>query len=83
MERLPYEKTLSKGVERMLSGFAAGVMVAYGAFNSAIESSAYGQIAFMPAVIGIFDARVLISATYDHVIRICMLLPVEVKGLKS
>ena len=65
------KKTLNRTVERALTGFAAGVMVAASIWSlliPAIESSeAMGPLAFIPAVIG-FWIGTLFLLLLDHVI---------------
>ena len=65
------KKTLNRIVERALTGFAAGVMVAASIWSlliPAIESSeAMGQFAFVPAVVG-FWVGTLFLLLLDHVI---------------
>lgn len=65
------KKSLNRTVERALTGFAAGVMVAASIWSlliPAIESSeAMGQFAFVPAVIG-FWVGTLFLLLLDHVI---------------
>ena len=65
------KKTLNRTVERALTGFAAGVMVAASIWSlliPAIESSeTMGPLAFIPAVIG-FWIGTLFLLLLDHVI---------------
>ena len=65
------KKALNRTVERALTGFAAGVMVAASIWSlliPAIESSeAMGQFAFVPAVVG-FWVGTLFLLLLDHVI---------------
>ena len=65
------KKTLNRTVERALTGFAAGVMVAASIWSlliPAIESSeAMGQFAFIPAVV-VFWVGTLFLLLLDHVI---------------
>jgi len=65
------KKELGQGVQRFLSGFAAGVMVAASVWSlivPAIEQSApLGQLAFLPAFLG-FWLGVLFLLLLDHVI---------------
>ena len=65
------KKTLNRTVERALTGFAAGVMVAASIWSlliPAIESSeAMGPLAFIPAVIG-FWIGTLFLLLLDHII---------------
>lgn len=65
------KKTLSESLQRALTGFAAGVMVAASVWSlliPAIEQSAsMGRLAFAPAVIG-FWCGVLFLLLLDHII---------------
>ena len=65
------KKTLSDTVQRLLTGFAAGVMVAASVWSLLIpsieQSQAMGRLAFLPAFIG-FWVGVLFLFTLDHVI---------------
>lgn len=80
------KKDLSKGVERMLSGFAAGVMVAASIWSLLIpameESSGMGRLAFIPAVIG-FWIGIGFLLLMDHVIPHMHAATNEVEGPKS
>ena len=80
------KKDLSKGVERMLSGFAAGVMVAASIWSLLIpameESSGMGRLAFIPAVIG-FWIGIGFLLLMDHVIPYMHAATNEVEGPKS
>ena len=80
------KKDLSKGVERMLSGFAAGVMVAASIWSLLIpameESSDMGRLAFIPAVIG-FWIGIGFLLLMDHVIPHMHAATNEVEGPKS
>ena len=64
-------KELKIGVQRALSGFAAGVMVAASIWSLIIpaieQSAAKGSWAFLPAFIG-FWAGILFLLLLDHVI---------------
>lgn len=64
------KKELSPMVERALSGFAAGVMVAASIWSLLIpameESGGMGSLAFLPAVIG-FWLGTLFLLLLDHV----------------
>ena len=61
---------LSKNIERMLSGFAAGVMVAASIWSLLIpameDSKSLGRLAFMPAIIG-FWIGIGFLLMMDHV----------------
>ena len=65
------KKSLSDRVQRALTGFAAGVMVAASVWSLLIpaieQSSTLGQAAFLPAVIG-FWAGVLFLLALDNII---------------
>ena len=65
------KKSLSDGIQRALTGFAAGVMVAASVWSlliPAIEQSAgLGKLSFLPAVIG-FWGGILFLLLLDHVI---------------
>ena len=65
------KKGLGDRVQRGLTGFASGVMVAASIWSLLIpamdQSSGAGSLAFLPAVIG-FWAGILFSAGVDHLI---------------
>ena len=65
------KKSLSDTVQRALTGFAAGVMVAASVWSlliPAIERSAgMGKLSFLPAVLG-FGVGVLLLLALDHII---------------
>ena len=65
------KKTLSESLQRALTGFAAGVMVAASVWSLLIpaieQSSGMGWLAFAPAVIG-FWCGVLFLLLLDHII---------------
>jgi len=65
------KKTLHQSVQRALTGFAAGVMVAASIWSLLIpameQSAALGQLAFLPAVVG-FWLGVLFLLALDSVI---------------
>ena len=65
------KKNLNEQVQRALTGFAAGVMVAASVWSlliPAIEQSAdMGKLSFVPAVLGLW-AGVLFLLLLDHVI---------------
>ncbi len=65
------KKDLKRGVQRALTGFAAGVMVAASIWSLIVpaieQSSAMGQLAFLPAFLG-FWAGILFLLLLDHVI---------------
>ncbi len=62
---------LKRSVERMLTGFAGGVMIAASIWSLLIpameQSSAMGKLSFLPAVIG-FWAGILFLLLLDHLI---------------
>lgn len=63
--------TLNSGIQRALTGFAAGVMVAASIWSLLIpaidQSAAWGKFAFFPAVVG-FWLGVLFLLLLDHII---------------
>ena len=65
------KKDLKAGVQRALTGFAAGVMVAASIWSLIVpaigQSSAMGRLAFLPAFIG-FWLGILFLLLLDHVI---------------
>ena len=65
------KKDLKRGVQRALTGFAAGVMVAASIWSMIVpaieQSSAMGQLAFLPAFLG-FWVGILFLLLLDHVI---------------
>jgi ZIP family zinc transporter len=65
------KKDLKRGVQRGLTGFAAGVMVAASIWSLIVpaleQSSAMGQLAFLPAFIG-FWLGILFLLFLDHII---------------
>ena len=65
------KKDLKSGVQRALTGFAAGVMVAASIWSLIVpaieQSSAKGRLAFLPAFIG-FWLGILFLLLLDHVI---------------
>lgn len=80
------KKTLSDMVQRALTGFAAGVMVAASVWSlliPAIEQSEYmGKFSFVPAVVG-FWVGVLFLLAMDHIIPHLHRNSAESEGLKS
>ena len=74
---------LSISVQRALTGFAAGVMVAASIWSLIIpameQSSTMGKFAFLPAVIG-FWAGVMVLLLLDHLIPHLHRLSNEVEG---
>ncbi len=69
--RIFYKKSMSDGVQRALTGFAAGVMVAASVWSLLIPaiqwSWALGKWSFVPAVVG-FWIGVLFLLLLDHII---------------
>ena len=65
------QKDLNRSVERALTGFAAGVMVAASVWSLIVpaieQSSGLGRLAFLPAFIG-FWIGILFLLFLDHVI---------------
>ena len=65
------KKTLGDAVQRSLTGFAAGVMVAASVWSLLIpaisQSAAMGKLAFLPAAVG-FWIGVLFLLALDHII---------------
>ena len=65
------KKTLSDAVQRALTGFAAGVMVAASVWSLLIpaiaQSAALGRWSFLPAVLG-FWVGILFLLALDHII---------------
>ena len=80
------KKTLSDTVQRLLTGFAAGVMVAASVWSLLIpsieQSQAMGRLAFLPAFIG-FWVGVLFLLTLDHVIPHIHVKSGQVEGPQS
>lgn len=65
------KKDLKRGVQRTLTGFAAGVMVAASIWSLIVpaieQSSSMGHLAFLPAFLG-FWAGILFLLLLDHII---------------
>lgn len=80
------KKELSVNVQRALTGFAAGVMVAASIWSLIIpaieQSSSMGKFSFLPAVIG-FWAGVVFLLFLDHIIPHLHRLSNEVEGPSS
>ena len=80
------EKDLKIGVQRALTGFAAGVMVAASIWSLIVpaieQSSDKGRFAFMPAFIG-FWAGILFLLLLDHIIPHLHMNAQQAEGLKS
>ena len=80
------KKGLARSVQRALTGFAAGVMVAASIWSLLVpameDAAAMGRFAFLPAVIG-FWAGVLFLLLLDHVIPHLHLNSQEAEGPRS
>ncbi len=80
------KKELSSPVQRMLTGFAAGVMTAASVWSLLIpsmeQSSSWGRLGFLPAVIG-FWLGTLFLLLLDHVIPHLHMNSDEAEGPKS
>ena len=80
------KKDLKRGVQRALTGFAAGVMVAASIWSLIVpaigQSSSMGQLAFLPAFIG-FWLGILFLLLLDHVIPHLHRSIDQVEGPKS
>ena len=80
------KKEIDQGVQRALTGFAAGVMVAASIWSLIVpaieQSSDLGKFAFMPAFIG-FWAGILFLLLLDHIIPHLHVSENEVEGPKS
>ena len=80
------KKTLSDTVQRSLTGFAAGVMVAASVWSLLIpaieQSSNAGRLAFLPAFLG-FWIGILFLLTLDHIIPHLHAKSGQVEGPKS
>lgn len=79
-------KTLSDAVQRALTGFAAGVMVAASVWSLIIpaieQSESWGSFAFLPAFIG-FWIGVLFLFLLDHIIPHLHVKSEQAEGPKS
>ncbi|MCH3986436.1 MAG: ZIP family metal transporter [Lachnospiraceae bacterium] len=79
-------KELSRLVQRSLTGFAAGVMVAASIWSLLIpameQAAPMGQLAFLPSVIG-FWGGILFLLLLDHVIPHLHMYTDEAEGPKS
>ena len=77
---------MHRGVQRGLTGFASGVMVAASIWSLLIpaieESSDWGKLAFLPAVIG-FGGGILFLLFLDHIIPHLHMGAEEAEGPKS
>ncbi|MBO5518027.1 MAG: ZIP family metal transporter [Firmicutes bacterium] len=80
------KKELSRNVQRALSGFAAGVMVAASVWSLLIpameQSASLGRGAFLPAAAG-FWLGILFLLLLDHIIPHLHVYPIEAEGPKS
>ena len=80
------KRELSRNVQRALSGFAAGVMVAASIWSLLIpameQCEPMGQLAFLPAAAG-FWLGILFLLLLDHIIPHLHLYPNEAEGPKS
>ena len=80
------KKELSRMVQRSLTGFAAGVMVAASIWSLLIpameQSEPMGKLAFIPAVIG-FWGGILFLLLLDHIIPLMHIYEDKAKKIKS
>ena len=80
------KKELKSGVQKALSGFAAGVMVAASIWSLIVpaieQSSVMGRFAFLPAFIG-FWLGILFLLLLDHVIPHLHRVANQIEGPKS
>ena len=80
------KRTLSTGIQRALTGFAAGIMTSASVWSlliPAMEQSAdMGKLAFLPAVIG-FLVGILFLLGLDHLIPHLHMNSSEAEGPKS
>lgn len=80
------KKSVPDKLQRMLTGFAAGVMIAasiWSLFLPALEqSSSMGKLSFIPAVVG-FWMGILFLLLLDHIIPHLHQKSEEAEGLKS
>ena len=80
------KKELGRSVQRALTGFAAGVMVAASIWSLMIPamemSSEKGKLAFLPSVIG-FWFGILFLLLLDHVIPHLHMFADKAEGIKS
>ncbi len=80
------KKELNRSLQRALTGFAAGVMVAasvFGLLMPAIDQSAYlGKLAFFPAVAG-FGAGIFFLMLLDRIIPHLHMNSSQPEGVKS
>jgi len=79
-------KALSKNIQKALTGFAAGVMVAASVWSLLIpameESAALGKLSFLPAFIG-FWLGIFFLQILDHIIPHLHINATEAEGPKS
>ena len=80
------KKNLSRSVQRMLTGFAAGIMVAASIWSLIVpaieQSSGMGNLAFLPAFIG-FWLGILFLLLLDNIIPHLHMNAQKSEGLKS
>ena len=80
------KRTLSTGIQRALTGFAAGIMTAASVWSLLIpameQSAGMGKLAFLPAVIG-FLVGILFLLGLDHLIPHLHMNSSEAEGPKS
>ena len=80
------KKSLSDAVQRSLTGFAAGVMVAASVWSLLIpaieQSSAMGKLSFLPAFLGLW-VGILFLLLLDHVVPHLHAKSGQVEGPKS
>lgn len=64
------KKDLNEQIQRSLTGFAAGVMVAASIWSLLIpaieQSSAMGKLSFIPAAVGFWNRRIFPAFTGSH-----------------
>ena len=79
-------KTLHFGVQRALTGFAAGVMTAASVWSLLIpameQESGMGRLAFIPAAVG-FSLGILFLLTLDHIVPHLHMNSTEPEGKRS
>ena len=79
-------KTLHFGVQRALTGFAAGVMTAASVWSLLIpameQESGMGRLAFIPAAVG-FSLGILFLLTLDHIVPHLHMNSTEPEGKSS
>lgn len=79
-------KTLHFGVQRALTGFAAGVMTAASVWSLLIpameQESGMGRLAFIPAAVG-FSLGILFLLALDHIVPHLHMNSTEPEGKRS